>query len=363
MRLSFHGLIGLCRTLLPQKKVKMYYFFSVLVLMLGMFLHASSAAATFDASAKQTLPLRSNLAVDENMIDKSFWVNRLYAPTQVSKIGDKWFIVDCWHNRVIWSYNLDDPIFRWNVLDNDLAGPHSIAYGNGLFAVEDTNRHAVNFYSFSEETQHFTKVDTLRLGGRPHRIVYDQQKNAFFVISSYTQKIHKIVVENSKPLLQYSKELPFLNSQYTRSFTVFGDYMLFVSGSQKITVAQYSDESFNVVSEITVPVEFTGMNDIYYTGQSFIITATHPNTIAIVRSLQDVPTMQDMSKELGFEGGRPYYVTQIDDNLFIPEIAEFNAIRKFHLDAPTSLRQVGVLHNFGQPTISSETRSQSIPML
>ena len=53
---------------------------------------------------------------------------RLYTPTCMEKIDNQYYIVDCWHDRVIYSDSLCD-IKEWKVLDEDLKYPHSICKG------------------------------------------------------------------------------------------------------------------------------------------------------------------------------------------------------------------------------------------
>jgi hypothetical protein len=38
------------------------------------------------------------------------WATRLYTSTQIQKIADTYFIVDCWHHRVIYSRKPSAPI-------------------------------------------------------------------------------------------------------------------------------------------------------------------------------------------------------------------------------------------------------------
>lgn len=55
------------------------------------------------------------------------WESRLYSPTLLTKLEDTYFIVDAWHNRILYSRTLDAELQAWKVLDSELAGPHSIA--------------------------------------------------------------------------------------------------------------------------------------------------------------------------------------------------------------------------------------------
>ena len=37
-------------------------------------------------------------------------------PTYITKIDDTWFIVDCYHNRVIYNDNVDDSLFDFKIM-------------------------------------------------------------------------------------------------------------------------------------------------------------------------------------------------------------------------------------------------------
>ena len=39
----------------------------------------------------------------------------LSVPTYITKVDDTYFIVDCYHNQVIYHENLNDPLYEWHV--------------------------------------------------------------------------------------------------------------------------------------------------------------------------------------------------------------------------------------------------------
>lgn len=290
------------------------------------------------------------------------WQSRLYAPTQVTKINGLWFIVDCWHNRVIYSADLFAPISSWKVLDSELAGPHSIAYGNGYYAVEDTNRHKVNFYAFDQANQTFVKKFSQKLGSRPHRIQYVESNKSFYVLSSESQQMDRIEVASGQPILANTQKLAFLDGAYTRSFTIVGDEMLFVSGAKKIVKSTYLGDKYQTIQSYFVPPAFYGMNDIYFTGDKYILTSTLPNAFGVVNTLSDIPTAKNEAEKYGFKG-RPYYVSQYGGAIIIPEIAEYNSIKIFKTDDQSGdLMPTATIHEFGEPNEASKAQSSKIPL-
>ncbi len=304
--------------------------------------------------------LTKSLSVNTDESYSDDWRGRLYAPTYVKKLNDKWFIVDCWHNRVIWSDDLFKPIAQWNTLDGDLAGPHSIEYAEGYYVVEDTNRHAVNFYTFNSESNNFSKIQSLELGARPHRIHYVGTNNSFYVLSSESQDMHRIQMKNGQATIVDVQKLGFLEGQYTRSFTIVGNEMLFVSGPKKVIKTTYLGDSYNVTASYNVPEDFNGMNDIYYTGKKYILTATLPNAITIVDSLEQIPNAKNQAENLGFKG-RPYYVSKVGNALIIPEIAEFASIKLFSVSANGDINPYTTIHKFGEANDASKSEAFRIP--
>jgi hypothetical protein len=305
------------------------------------------------------LPLSTGQELLSNVFDissaeraQSDWQKRLNAPTYVKKINDMWFIVDCWHNRVIWSNDLSAPIAEWNTVNGDLAGPHSVEYGAGYYAIEDTDRNAVNFYTFDILNSTFVKQETINLGTRPHRIHFDEQSQSFYVLSSVSQDMHRISVKDGEIALANAQKLPFLEGQYTRSFNIIGDQLLFAAGPKKVTVTSFRNDIYNVQASYAVPPDFYGMNDIYFTGKKYIVTATLPNSFGVVDRLEDLPTMQNQAELYGFEG-RPYYVSQYDNALIIPEVAENASIKIFELDASHNIIPRSTIHEFGPRPLSS----------
>jgi ABC-type polysaccharide/polyol phosphate transport system ATPase subunit len=54
------------------------------------------------------------------------WQERLYTPTYIQKFGDLYFIVDCWHHRVIYNDRLTEPIKKWSTMYDKVTKPQSI---------------------------------------------------------------------------------------------------------------------------------------------------------------------------------------------------------------------------------------------
>ena len=57
----------------------------------------------------------------------------------INKIGNEYFIVDCWHHRIIYNDNLNDEISKWKTLTDEIIGGHSIASDGEVYICDDTD--------------------------------------------------------------------------------------------------------------------------------------------------------------------------------------------------------------------------------
>ena len=74
----------------------------------------------------------------------------LSVPTDVTKIGDTFFIVDCYHSQIIYNNDLSAPLTEWKVLtDEESSGykmGHTIVGDNkGLFMADDTENNTEEY--------------------------------------------------------------------------------------------------------------------------------------------------------------------------------------------------------------------------
>ena len=96
-------------------------------------------------------------AQDSVSLQQAGYRARLYTPTMITRLLGTYFIVDCWHHRIIHSRNLHAPLVRWKTLDDDIAGPHSIATDGTFHVAEDTGRHGLFVYR-ETAPDHFERV-------------------------------------------------------------------------------------------------------------------------------------------------------------------------------------------------------------
>jgi hypothetical protein len=196
------------------------------------------------------------------------------------------------------------------------------------------------------------------LGGRTHRVHYSERQKSFYVLSSGLNTLTKLTPNEAGLLnVTLSKKLDFLGLSYTRSFSIYEDYAYFVSGPGRITKTLLKDDSFSVVQQFDVSPDLRSMNDVFYSGSYWYLTAT-PKRIVRVKDLSDLTNSpgdaEDIYSELGLRG-TPYYITIIDGRIFIPEITEHSGLLSF-VEHGDKLLDVRVHFDFGPPSPESVER-------
>ena len=63
----------------------------------------------------------------------------LSVPTYITKVKDTYFIVDCYHNQVIYNENLTDPLYEWRIMASGLGMPHTLASDGFVYLIDDTD--------------------------------------------------------------------------------------------------------------------------------------------------------------------------------------------------------------------------------
>ncbi|MEC1639156.1 hypothetical protein P9E76_11895 [Schinkia azotoformans] len=333
----------------------MRFFISVLVIII------LSACGSLNGISETELSHPNNNGDSYNQENiESTWQGRLYTPTYLTKIDNNYFIVDCWHHRVIFSDKVSLPIEEWDELDDNLGGPHSIATDGDILVVDNTGFNKVNVYLRTENGKYTLTQESDGIGTRPHRIIYSPEKNGFYVLGSVSTDIYFFKNINGKLQLIFTKKLEFLKGAYTRSFHIIGDKMFFVSGASKISVVNYKDDSFNVITQYDVPEELSGMNDIIKIDDYYYITAT-PQKFIRTKDLNSLKEglYEDLFDKYNLKG-TPYYFEVIGEYIYLPEITEYSSILRFKIKN-NEIIDFERLHDFGVPIKESQERKSELP--
>ncbi len=255
----------------------------------------------------------------------------LSVPTYIAKVDSDYFIVDCYHNQVIYHDNLSDPLTDWQVMTSDIRMGHTIASDGTVYLIDDTENNRVlimekfqntNGQELFLPTQEFTGI-----GNRPHYIIYDNYTDTFYVWSSQSGEMYLFRREasSSRVYLTEIRSIPELDNIYVRSFTILDDKIYFVSGNSNIIEADLY--TFEVTKRYPVPDELAGMIQLAYIDGSYFITiSTDINgnqdyaTIIRAKKLSDLSAHKYEDVYQNFVGGgTPYSITEIDGIYYLTE--------------------------------------------
>lgn len=253
----------------------------------------------------------------------------LSVPTYVSKVEDTWFIVDCYHDQVIYHDNLSDPLTDWQVLTDDIDKGHTIASDGMVYLVDDTEGNRILVFEKKEGV--FYHTQTLdAVGNRPHYILYDAPTDTFYVWSSMNGEMYLCRHDPGDPQMYLTeiRRMEALADTYVRSFTIDGDDIYFVSGIPGTPAILRADlATFETEETYPVPDAMAGMVQLTIAEGSFYLTVSTD-----IAGNQDAATMirtEDLSQltEGAYEdvyanfigGGTPYYITYIDNSYYLTE--------------------------------------------
>ena len=250
----------------------------------------------------------------------------LSVPTQITKIDDLYFIVDCYNNQVIYSDTTDRPLNEWYVMTSDIDKGHTVASDGLVYLVDDTERNRVLVFerngSVFANTQVFEGIGT-----RPHFIVYNEADSNFYVWSSMTGEMYVMTHDTGSCDMYISRimKLDELDGVYVRSFTIEGDRVYLVSGNSQIIEVRLSD--FKVMNRYPVPDQLSGMIQIMPVDGGYYVTIStdvHGNqdfaTIIFTEKLSDLESGKYTDIYSYFVGGgTPYYMGCIDGRYYLTE--------------------------------------------
>lgn len=267
----------------------------------------------------------ASVADDSEIISNSFGL--LNVPTQINKIGDDYFIVDCYNNQVIYSDSLERPLYEWSVMTRDINKGHTVAGDGTVYLVDDTDNNRV--LVFEKYQDKFVNTQVLNdIGNRPHYIVYNEKNQTFYVWSSLTGQMYLMKRNDSDNRVYVSEilEIEELNGVYVRSFTIVDNDIYFVSGNCQIIKAKL--KNFKITGRYVVPVELAGMIQIMPVDNQYLITiSTDANgsqafaTIIQTDSLEKLyeGDYTDVYDQNFIGGGTPYYMSEIDGLYYLTE--------------------------------------------
>lgn len=263
----------------------------------------------------------------------------LLMPTQIVKINNLYFIVDCNHNQIIYSDSLSTNLKTWKVMTRNTEKPHAITSDGEIYMVTDTDNNRI--LTFEKGYNTFKPLQTFeQVGIRPHYADYDYTDGLFYVWSSMTGEmyLYKRTPETKLITLQEVKTVSELNNCYVRSFTILGDVILFPS-VERSSILMVDKKTFEVLNEYPVPDSISGMVQISIIDGYFFVTIStdrHYNlqmsTVIRAKTLEDFSTgnYENLYSLFG-NNGTPYYVSYFDGSFYMihenaaPNVYRFRA--------------------------------------
>jgi len=250
----------------------------------------------------------------------------LSVPTCLTKIEDTYFLVDCYHNQVIYHDNLSDPIWQWNVMTDEIDRGHTLASDGLVYLIDDTENNRILI--FEKKDGRFLHTQTFSgIGNRPHYIIYDEKTKTFYAWSSMSGEMYLFRREpdGTRMYLTEIRRVASLDGVYVRSFTIQEDIIYFVSGNASIIEADL--HTFRILNVYPVPDTMAGMiqlariQDYFYLTISTDITGNQD--YATILRTKDLSGLIDGNYEDVYDhfigGGTPYYITQIDNDWYLTE--------------------------------------------
>ena len=250
----------------------------------------------------------------------------LSVPTYITQIDGLYFLVDCYHDQILYHDNLTDPLTDWLVMTDEIGRGHTIA-GDGLvYLADDTENHRI--LVFEKKDGDFVHTQTFSdIGNRPHYIVYDRPTDTFYAWSSMSGEMYLFRHEpdDTRMYLSEIRRIEQLDNVYVRSFTILNDEIYFVSGNSSILRVDLN--SFEILETYPVPdamagmIQLTKIQDYYYITVSTDITGNQD--YATILRTRDLSGLMQGDYEDIYEtfigGGTPYYITAFDDAYYLTE--------------------------------------------
>ncbi len=250
----------------------------------------------------------------------------LSVPTQITKIEEDYFLVDCYHNQILTSPALDKPLEEWYVMSDQIDRGHTIT-GNGMvYLADDTENNRV--LVFQKEGTDFVQTQVFEnIGSRPHYVEYHPATDRFYVLSSMSGELYVFYQEDSysEVRLEQVLNIPDMQNVYIRSFTIEDDEIYFPASNGVILRCRLTD--LEVLEQWILPDEIAGLVQLAKIGGYFYLTVSTDKSgnakYATIIRTKDLSYLQDHGYDdlyTVFEGeGTPYYISAFDNHYYLTQ--------------------------------------------
>lgn len=251
----------------------------------------------------------------------------LNVATYLTKIGDTYFLADCYHNQILFHDNLESPITEWEVLTNDVHYAHTIAGDGTVLLIDDTDNNRILVFENTGngyvQTQTFDGV-----GMKPHFVQYDEKRQNFYAWSSITGEMYyfKRDLATNEVYIEKILKIDELFGVYVRSFTIMEDDIYFISGHNNEKIIRANADTLEIIETYPVASKIAGMVQLVKIQDYFYLTISTDNqenqdyaTIIRTKDLHSLANgeYEDVYECFGIRGGTPYYITEIEGRYYM----------------------------------------------
>ncbi len=330
--------------MLKQNEQRSIMMTMIMTLLSCILLTACTKQETAPAKDAETITEEESSTIYDGLVEnpqpnaEKNAYNTLNVATYITKADDTYFIADCYHDQIIYSDTLEQPLTEWHVLTDAVHYAHTIAFDGTTLLIDDTENNRL--LAFQKIDKNYVNTQILdEIGMKPHFVQYDAKRQVFMAWSSITGELY--LVKRAKtpneqgiyPLyIEDILKIDELYGVYVRSFTLMDDTIYFVSGhnNQKLLKADIVEQDNKIRLEITarydVPDKLAGMVQLYKIQDYYYITISTDNTenqdyatIIRTKNLDGLNTgdYEELYADFGISGGTPYYINEIEGRYYM----------------------------------------------
>lgn len=140
----------------------------------------------------------------------------------LNKVGDTYFIIDCWNSRILYADTLTNDLNKWKTLiDENYLGGHSVASDGQLYVFDNTDMQQLLVYIKNNDTNEFILSQIIEnIEERPHFVLYNNNTELFYVIGSTNGSLYCFENTEGKLDLVYKIFLNEISQSYVRSISI-----------------------------------------------------------------------------------------------------------------------------------------------
>lgn len=277
----------------------------------------------------------------------------LKVATYLTKIGDTYFLADCYHNQILFHDNLNSPITEWKVLTKDVHYAHTIAGDGVVLLMDDTDNNRV--LVFEKTGNGYVQTQTFEgVGMKPHFVQYDEKRQTFYAWSSITGEMYyfKRDATTNEVFLEKILKIDELFGVYVRSFTVMEEDIYLVSGHNNEKIIRAKADTLEILETYPVTPEIAGMVQLVKIQDYFYLTISTDNeenqdyaTIIRTKDLHSLARgeYEDVYESFGISKGTPYYITDIEGRYYMSHHRTSENVVAFDVE-DNEIRNVQILY-------------------